>query len=234
MQPQPRELPNPQRFHHLEYGLLPKVFVVYPLNPDIYTQLQPPKPVDYMTPEEEQAFSDEVALHFQQQDQSIKDHESLIRRFARFLQRSHIAVSYDQLLLDTGAGNQMRWYQEQIADSDYVIIVITPSFNEFLNGECPPEKEYIFTGHYLYNLINSPPPNLRLLPVFLNQNTDVELLPVTLKAARTFQIFEPFDVQMDDLRSLYGILTNQRLCGAPVPEGVVKVQPRRRRCKFGK
>ncbi len=229
---QPRALPNPQRFQDPQYGVLPKVFVVYPLNPAVYTWIDPPKPVEQMNHDELQAFSSEAALHDQQQEEVVKNHQALIRRFAEFLQKSRIAVAYDQLLLDSGAENQMKWYQEQIADSDYAILVITPSFREFLESECPPEREHIFTGHYLHNLINRPPPNLRLLPVFLNQYTNVDLLPVALRAARVFQIFEPFDVQVDDLSSLYAILTNQRLCEAPVSDGVVRVKPKRRGCEF--
>lgn len=230
-EPEPRELPNPRRVHDPRYGLLPKVFVVYARNPTVYTQVAPPKPVPDMTDEELQAFTVEATQHLQRQEEAIRNHQALIRRFASFLQRSLIAVSYDQLLLDTGAGNQMRWYQEQIADSDYLILVITPSFKEFLQDEAPPEEEYIFTGHYLFNLINNPSPHLRFLPVFLNQPADRELLPVALKAASVFQIVEPFDVQRGDMCSLYAILTNQRLCEAPVPEGVVKLKPKRRGCE---
>ena len=235
-----RGLPNPQRYNHPEHGLLPKVFIVYAHNPSEYSQIAPPNIQEVLQANPQlteddvwRQHEDEVVRHDAQEKNGITESERMVERFALFLQESHIAVAYDLLLRDTGADNVMKWAQEQIEDSDYVILIISPSFRNFLEGKWffPFEQEPLFSGHYLYNLVNSPR-DVRLLPVFLNRLKDSTLLPKALEASTTFEVFEPFNVHTEDLRSLYGILTKQRLNEAPKVPTIVKLKPRKNRCKY--
>ena len=235
--------PNPQRYLHPEHGLLPKVFIAYPHNPAMYTQIAPPIFEEILhwnpglTRDHVQAnYEEEVARHLKETDDGIRQHEQLVYHFATFLQQRFIAVAYDQLLRDTGTSNLIKWTQEQVADSDYLILITTPSLCDFLSNPPPLDKEYIFTGHYLFNTIHNPPPSLRILPVFLNQPKDISFLPKTLEAASSFEIW--FDgskpcAQGGDLDSLYAILTNQTVYNRPNPPqgAIIKLKPRRPRCK---
>jgi len=227
---------KPQRQHHPEWGHLPKVFIAYAHNPLPYVQIVPPDSDKVIQSNPEMStemvherWEEEVARHMRGEEKAIEDNKLLVYHLATFLQNSSIAVAYDQLLTDVGTSNLMKWSQEQIEDSDFIILIITPSFCNFLSNEVPPEKEYLFAGHYLYNLIHNPPLNKPLLPVFLNQVKDIQLLPKALEASICYEIWEPFDVQHvprnDDLESFYALLTRQNRYEQPKPPpgGPVKI-----------
>jgi len=233
---------NPQRQRHLEWGPLPKVFIAYAHNPLPYVQIAPPDSDKVIQSNPEMStemvherWEEEVARHMRVEEKAIEGNKLLVYHLATFLQKSSIAVAYDQLLTDVGTNNLMKWSQEQIEDSDFVILIITPSFCNLLSNEVPPEKEYLFAGHYLYNLIHNPPLNKPLLPVFLNQVKDIQLLPKALEASICYEIWEPFDVQHvprnDDLESFYALLTRQNRYEQPKPPpgGPVKIPPPRRK-----
>ena len=233
---------NPQHQRHPEWGPLPKVFIAYAHNPLPYVQIAPPDSDKVIQSNPEMStemvherWEEEVARHMRREEKAIEDNKLLVYHLATFLQKSSIAVAYDQLLTDVGTSNLMKWSQEQIKDSDFVILIITPSFCNFLFDEVPPEKEYLFAGHYLYNLIHNPPLNKSLLPVFLNQVKDIQLLPKALEASICYEIWEPFDVQHgprnDDLESFYALLTRQNRYEQPKPPsgGPVKIPPPRRK-----
>ena len=244
---------SPKRRSNPENGLLlPKVFMAYPHNPGAYLQIAPPNVEAVllqnpgMTRESiQEAYKQEKLRLSVDTEEEVKRHKYLVREFANFLAGSGIAVAYDQLLEDTGTDNLMKWTEQQMKDSDYVILIVTPSLCDFLSSPPPRDKEYIFSGHMLYNLIHSPPPRpnspvnvdaLRFLPVFLNSTKNLNLLPKTLEAGNCYEIWKPFDVRLtreDDLVSLYTLLTRQSTCAAPPPTTTyVKIKPKRSRCKL--
>ena len=142
----------------------------------------------------------------------IRYHEQLVHKFATFLQHSGIAVAYDQLLYDSSVSNRKMWFEKQIEDSDYIILIITPSFHQFLGDSELPDDEYMFKGNYLYNIIDHPG-DLNFLPVFLDEKKNIDLLPPALRHIPSCEIQYPFDVQsqsrQDDLVKLYRLLTKQ-------------------------
>lgn len=249
------ELPNPKRCEITENGklkLLPKVFVVYAHNPGEYLQIRPPNVDEVMRKDPsmtreliQQRYEREKIQLSTQTEENIRKHKLLVREFSDFLQSSGVAVAYDQLLADTGTDNLMRWTEQQIEDSDYVILIVTPSLREFLTNPsyASRDEEYIFSGHTLYNLIHSPPsrPNsplglgvLCFLPVFLESTKNLGFLPKTLEAGSCYEIWKPFDVQRpqgDDLVSLYTLLTRQSVCPPPAHIGYVPIRPKKR-CKL--
>lgn len=233
------EPPNPQRQRHPDNPAetLPKIFIVYPRKPTLYTQIAPPI-LESGASEEERSVvwgqhEEQVIQHERDAEAEIREHEETVKCFAVFWQQSSIAVAYDLLVRDTGVGNIMRWCQTQIEDSDYVILIVTPSFCDFLKGECPREREPLFSSDYLYNLIHFPPQKLQLVPVFLCRPKNSSLLPKALVASSVYEIWDNYTPPFDgDLESLYCRLTKQNRYEPPVPiSRPFKIQTRRRRCK---
>lgn len=229
-------LPNPQRTRDASGCLLPKVFIAYPHNPSPYTQLDPgyyrqlyPSQPDHVL---QQLIARDIQHHADQQEMVIRQHMSKVHSLAIFLQQTGIAVSYDQLLLDVGSDNIMRWCQEQIEDSDFVILIITNSFKEFLDGDVPPEKEQLFIGNYLSNFVHNPH-GKHLLPVFFDQPTNSQLIPKCLEMCRLYSVYTPLVLgRGDDLEMLYALLTKQDRYTPPAPSGVIKLKSRRPRSEM--
>lgn len=237
------ELPNPERVLHPELGLLTKVFIVYAHNPERYTQIQPPGPADIEQIKQSdssktydviwQKYDQECLDHERERDEAIALHERKVFEFATFLRENSIAVSYDRLLDDKGAPNKLRWSEQQIRDSDYALLIVTPSLRPFLDRAPEEEKEFIFRGDYLYNLLHHTPHGLGILPVFLDRCKDPALLPKAREAGTMYEVRSPFEVasgeRPDDLISLYRVLTRQPgfVLPPPKPQGVVRLKPKR-------
>ena len=203
--------PNPQRHIDGTVGLLPKVFIVYPHNPELYT---------YHPDREAQERNE------RETEQVIREHDRLVHLFAQFLENHKIAVAYEGLLMDKVIANYMKWFEDQMADSDYVILIITNSFCHFLSEQPPPGKERIFTGQFLHVFVNNP--GKPILPVFLNRQKDMALLPNALRAASTYRVmctreFPYFDVQQPELDRLYALLTKQNRMAPPPPVATIPI-----------
>lgn len=240
---------KPYRMRDESGCLLPKVFIAYPHNPSCYTEVESdidfyrkryPGEPDHIL---QQKIDEVVQQHKIQQREQIKQHEAKVDCFAKFLHQACVAVAYDLLLTDVGAENIMRWCQEQIEDSDMVILIVTKSFNEFLNGEVPLESEQLFAGNYFSNFIHNPQGKI-LLPVFVDQPIDTQLIPRCLEMCKCYSITTPLVLgRGDDLDALYALLTRQDRFAPPAPlpgAGPIKVNPNKRRrskiivmCKTG-
>lgn len=194
---------NPQRHTDGTFGLLPKVFIVYPHNPQVYTW----NSVKELRDEQSKRTRED-----------IRRHDELVCHFAQFLESHKIAVSYEGLLKDGFTSNYMKWFQDQIVDSDDVILIITNSFSHFLSNQPPEGKERIFTGQFLHNFVNNP--KKPILPVFLNRPKELKLLPDALRSSKTYNVMatrDPpyFDVQQPELDSLFALLTKQNRVRPP-------------------
>ena len=237
--------PNPRRHTDGIRGLLPKVFIVYPHNPQPY-QWSPPTPAEdfrRLYPgasdgEIRQRQMEEMETREAAVNEVIRQHDQLVYLFAQFLESHKIAVAYEGLLLDCPTPNYMRWFQEQMKDSDFILLIITESFEHFLSHTPPDGKERIFTGEFMHNVIHNPDPSRPLLPIFLNRPENRDLLPDALRASSTYHITANshppyFNVHQPQLDSLYAILTRQNRTEPPPPVSSIPIiGPRqRRRCK---
>ena len=225
---------NPQR-HDLPHvgaeGF--KVFIAYPHNPEGYVYIEPPDESQVLLrnpglsrEQIQDQYLKECRDNEERQESLMKCQAKLVLSFANFLEANSVAVAYDQLLTDVGSDNIMKWSQEQINDSDFIILIVTESFSEFLRTVVPP-TEPIFTGDYLYNLIHDPPKPL--IPVFLDQRKDHSLLEECNSMVTSYEIFQPFDPSRnnsDDFLALYARLTKQDRFAPPRPptSGPVNVQ----------
>ena len=165
----------------------------------------------------------------QKEHQEITRHQDEVYRFARFLQENYIAVAYDLMMKDTPASDVLKWVDDQINDSDYVILIITPSFSTFLAKPPPREKECIFGTGYVSRLVNYPK-KTKFLVVFLNREKDEQLLPTNLLGHTLYKICEPFEIgetRHDDLEDLYAALTNQKRYTPSEPLGVIPLTKRK-------
>lgn len=206
----PPPLPNPRSYIDPRLGLMiHKITVLYAHNPLDYTEVQRVGGFENAR----EIVEHDVALR-----KLIRENEHAISRFVRFLQKYGVPVAYDQLLWDTSADNALKWLNQQIEQSRYIILIITPSLIRFLSAdELPPtEREMIFTGRILFNLLHSSEYENKLLPVFLNQPKDTRLLPLPLKnAVHMYEVHERFFEQDlraidSDLQRLYRLLTSQK------------------------
>lgn len=223
---------NPEKY-------LPKVFIAYPRKPTVYEQLAPPENAAD-NPEIWRQFEDRVVQHEIAVEEETRAHEETVKNFADFLITQSIAVAYDLLVRDLEIENFTRWYQTQIDDSDYLLLIVTPSLREFLNTRCPPVKEPLFNSDYLYNLIHSSRQRndgkkpLQLVPVFLHSVKNLTHLPTALQAACIYEIWDDTyrEPLSEGLTSLICRLTGQNRYQPPEPSPTpIEFVPRRRKCK---
>lgn len=230
------EGPNPQRksnpWNPGKY--LPKVFIAYPRKPTVYEQLRPPENAAG-NHEVWRQFEDQVVRLESDAEAEVRAHEKRVKRFADFLQMQLIAVAYDQLLRDLDVANITRWCQTQIEDSDYLILVVTSSLCQFLNGKCPADKEPLFSSDYLYNVIHSRPNSHKIVPVFLFSAKNLSQVPTAFQASTIYEVWDeeyrhPFS---EGLTSLLCRLTGQNRFQPPEPlPAPIPIAPiQRRRCK---
>jgi hypothetical protein len=232
--------PNPQRkVNPLDpEKYLPKVFIAYPHKPTVYEQRLPPENAADNR-EVWRQFEEEVILLKRAEQAEVRAHVGAVRRFADFLNSQSIAVAYDQLVRDPGVDNIYRWCQTQIEDSDYLILITTPSLRHFLNGVCPADQEPLFSSDYLYNLIHSRPQRhdgkpLQIVPLFLSSVKNVDLVPTALKASSIYEVWDEAyrEPLSEGLTSLLCRLTGQNRFQQPEPVAAPIIIPQTRR-RFG-
>lgn len=228
------EEPNPGRHTDPTHGLQSKVFMVYPHNPQVYQWIAPTpleelqrRHPEYSPGELHKLQIAEQKTQQREEKERIEKHDKLVYNFAQFLESHMIAVAYEGLLHDYPTDNYMKWFQKQMQDSDYVMLIITPSFCQFLSKEPPQDKERIFVGNFLHNFVHRPN-NKTILPVFLNRPKDSSLLPDALRASATYHVMASreshyFSVQQPELDRLYAVLTKQNRIVAPSAVGVVTI-----------
>lgn len=218
---------------------LPKVFIAYPRKPTVYEQLAPPDS-GADDPQLWRQFEDLVIQHGRATEVETRAHEEAVKKFADFLITQWIAVAYDLLVRDRGIENITRWYQDQINDCDYLLLIVTPSLREFLNQRCPPDKEPLFTSDYLYNLIHSPRERsdgrkpLQIVPVFLHCVKTLGHVPTALQGACMYEIWDESYTQplSEGLTSLLCRLTGQSRYQPPDPSPApIVFVPQRRKCE---
>ena len=214
-----------------EAKTLPKVFIAYPHKPTSYKQLLPPPDA---TDESLRQYEDDVVQLEKQAQLEVQEQEEAVMEFADFLSQQSIAVAYDLLVRDTGVANITRWYQTQIEDSDYLILIVTESLCDFLKGKVPRGKEPLFSSDYLYNLIHSREQTLQIVPVFLFTPKNLSYVPKALEASSMYEIQNYSNPLTDEgLTSLLARLTGQNRYQPPEPsQEPIRIAPKKRTCKY--
>ena len=187
--------------------LLPKATVIYAHNPEVYQQITAPdvqallRQHTTLTREQiETQYEAEIIENERQMKENIRENKGLIAMFASFLTGLGITVVRDEGLKDCYVASKTQYMDEQIKDSDYVILVITPSFIPFLN--VAPHEELIFKSPYLHNLIRRPGRNnsgreIKIICVFLDRPRNIELVPTELKTGIIYELWQPFHLDKE-------------------------------------
>ena len=181
-----------------------KVFILSPHNPNEYVHILPPDELQQhpeQHPELLREYEVEVEESKARMEGEIDEHQRLMTRLAHCLEARGITVTGVHQLRDSAVSNIVQWADEQIKNSNFVILIITPSFSKFLEKLPPPEKECLFgaSGGYVSRLLHHPPEGVTFFPVFLNQFEDMNLLPITLRGGPLYEIFEPFENSLEQL-----------------------------------
>ena len=209
------DLPNPFCFCGVDCNLLmylchalveSRVFILSPHNPNEYTHIMPP-PELQEHPEREDIltkYTEEVQKNKARMDREIAKHQKKILNFVAQLEKRGITVSGVHQLVDNPVSNVNQWADQHIKKSDFVILVITPSFSMFLDSPPPSEYEIIFgaTGGYVSRLLHNPE-GVRFLCVFLDQPKDTSRLPTTLRGQ---PLYEPL-ASAEQLKQFCAVLT---------------------------
>ena len=216
------------------FGRVKKVFVAYVHNPDEYEAYVPPyRPEDLLDPNLLREVLHLKLEHEQEQKNKIQRHTDAVQRLCTYLSQLGVAVAYDQYWKGQHIGNLLHHFERQIADSDFVLLIITPSMNHYLQNVAPIDEEILFTDNLLYNLMTvKKPPGTNFVPIFVNSHKIIDLIPSCLASAMSYELLEPFDYQKSGMYDLYALLTNQ---GTVIPSPsnfVVSLPPPRSACEF--
>ena len=217
------------------YGRIKKVFMAYIHNPDPYEQYIPPYTRDQLrNPAIYRQALREKAEHSTHQLDKIQLHKATVRRLIESLVSCGVAVSHDQIHEEEHVTNLLKYYEDQIIDSDAVLLIITKSLNYYMSNEAPmDENEILLTRHFLHNLMTiKKPSGTCFIPVFINRPVDRSSIPTTLASSNCYSVCEPFDVCSGGLSDLYAYLTNQNTLELPSSSEVIAIPQRRTACKF--
>ena len=103
----------------------------------------------------------------------------------------------------------------------------------YLNNEVPLEEEILLAKDFLSNLMTVKKPNgTHFLPVFINCEKDLSLVPTALSSAQCYQLLEPFNVEQGDLYTLYAMLTNQQTVDLQPPVQPISLPKRTGPCEL--
>ena len=86
------------------------------------------------TTEIKEMLREEVELMRKNVQRKIKEHDRLVDTFAEFLKKNEVDMAYEGLLQDKSTLNYMKWFQEELYTSDFIILIITESFLSFLSN----------------------------------------------------------------------------------------------------
>ena len=233
-QENPKGVLQPRSVESSQFGRIKKVFLAYIQNPDVYEKYIPPYSWDQLISDQslQQRAREESACHEENQKRKKKEHTDLVKEFAEYLRENGVSVAYDGYFELENVECTHQLYEQQIRDSDFVLLVITPSLKFYLQNDPPVEEPMapLFQSKAMVNLMTVQiPPGTHFVPIFLGRERDTNLVPVNLASASMYTICKPFDITKGDLYNLYSQFTNQTV--APPEPGPPIELPRRPRCE---
>ena len=157
-----------------------------------------------------------------------KDHHSgALLLFATALRDFGINVSIDLFEQDETHDNWSMWYEREILSSKVVLCVITPNFYESIT------KHDRIKGYAIYNLMCDSTKDIAFRAVFLDTQKNMEDVPLSMRGATCYCISSN-DLNVpdnDEFTNLYAFLTGQNRVEKPKLGKVVKLAPKKSRCK---
>ena len=142
------------------------------------------------------------------------------------LRGMQVDVSIDMFERDPSVDNWSIWYEREILSSSVVLCIITPNFYTSLtSSEC-------VKGYSVYNLLNNSK-GIAFRAVFIDSEKNMEYVPLSMRGATCYSISSHrLTVNDEEFASLYAFLTGQNRVEKPPLGNMVKLAPKRSKCKF--
>ena len=155
-------------------------------------------------------------------------HSNALRSFAEALRDNGINVSIDLFELDKTQDNWSMWYEREILSSKVVLCIITTDFYKSIT------EHNRIKGYAVYNLMGDPTKDIAFRAVFLDVQKNMEDIPLSMRGATCYCISSN-DLNVpdnDEFTNLYAFLTGQNRIEKPKLGKVVKLAPKKSRCKL--
>ena len=211
----PRQLPTTEVLTTIQPHSYPasQVTFIYSQNPVEYERIES---IDEsrLTTEQVKLYEEEVIQKGRSRDITIKNHRDLVDRFATFISTFlHIKVAFDQQIDDIHTRNKLLWLEERVEESDYAILIITPSFLKFMKKT--PDEEIFFHSELISTLMKGLVKKkdgtiVKVFCVFLNQAKNLDHVPVSLRIGHVFELWEPFHTDDESTKAFASLLTGKR------------------------
>lgn len=166
-----------------------------------------------------------------------ENHCRAVRELADFFTQLGINCVYDQLYEANPPDDWPLWVEQQVKDSDFVLMVCCSSYCHYLTNRNPEkvvgysERPLSEEGRVTYSLMMK---NIRrFIPVFVNQPKCSAFVPVVLQGSSIYELHEPFQLSRTkhgSLEMLYARLTSQNPYKPPAIGRVQKLSAPK--CQF--
>ena len=157
-------------------------------------------------------------------------HRHAIRRLAEYLTHLGVKCTYDQLFEADPPDYWPLWVEQQVKESNYVLMVCSSSYCYYLTNRNPErvlgysDRPLSEEGRVTYSLMMK---NLRkFIPVFVNQPRCRDFVPIALQGSSIYELCEPFCLNDDKhgpMEMLYARLTSQNPYKPPAVGRVQKL-----------
>lgn len=154
-----------------------------------------------------------------------------VRELADFLTRLGVKCTYDQLFEAEPPDDWPLWVEQQVKQSDFVLMVCSSSYCYYLTNRDPErvagysDRPLSEEGRVTYSLMMK---NLRkFIPVFVNQRRCPDFVPVALQGSSIYELCEPFSLDLSrhgPMEMLYARLTSQNPYKPPAMGQVQKLK----------
>ena len=152
---------------------------------------------------------------------------SSLLSFATALREGGINVSIDLFEKDISSDNWSMWCEREILSANVVLCIITPNFYKNIT-----EDERI-KGLALYSSMSDSTKDIAFRAVFLDREKNMEYVPLSMRGATCYCISTGnLNAEDEEFTSLYAFLTGQNRVEKPKLGKVIKLQPKRSKCKF--
>ena len=159
---------------------------------------------------------------------SVQENTDALLLFATTLRDNGINVSIDMFEHDKTKDNWSMWYEREILSANVVLCIITPNFYKSIT------EHNRIKGLAVYSLMSDPTKDIAFRAVFLDTEKNMEYVPLSMRGATCYCISSRNLILPDneEFTNLYAFLTGQNRIEKPKLGKVIKLAPKKSRCKF--
>ena len=164
-------------------------------------------------------------LHFNDTVGDNTGGDSPVLKLGMALRRMQVDVTLDFFEFDNPPNSWALWSEQKISESDVVLCIITENFYHKLTN-----NDRVL-GYSVYNLMNSSN-KIIFRAVFIDSKKEMDYIPPAMRGATCYSVssnrLTPND---DEFANLYAFLTGQNRIMKPPLGNMIKLAPKRSRCK---